>query len=88
MYLRPDTQEEMDVKVVRWGNGLAVGLPIAVVEALGLEAGDQIEIRVLDDSAVAIARACERDELLERLRVFRGRLPSDFVFDRELANAR
>ena len=29
-----------------------------------------------------------RDELLKRLRAFRGRLPADFRFDRDEANAR
>jgi antitoxin MazE len=29
-----------------------------------------------------------REELLKRLRTFRGRLPADFKFDRDGANAR
>jgi len=35
-----------------------------------------------------IARKPGRDELLERLRSLRGRLPADFVFDRDEANER
>jgi antitoxin MazE len=32
------------MQVGRWGNSLAVRLPAAVVEALGLTGGDEIEI--------------------------------------------
>jgi antitoxin MazE len=34
------------VQVAKWGNSLAVRLPSAVVEALELKEGDQIEIRI------------------------------------------
>ena len=34
--------------VAKWGNSLAIRLPAAVVEALELKDGDQIEIRVAD----------------------------------------
>ena len=34
------------MQVAKWGNSLAVRLPAAVVEALELEEGDQIEILV------------------------------------------
>ncbi len=35
-----------------------------------------------------VARKPGRDELVKRLRAFRGRLPTDFKFDRDDANAR
>jgi antitoxin MazE len=74
--------------VAKWGNSLAIRLPAAVVEALNLKAGDDIEVHVADSRALGIARKPGRDELLKRLRAFRGRLPADFKFDREEANAR
>jgi antitoxin MazE len=76
------------MQVAKWGNSLAVRLPAAVVEALGLQEGDQVEIHVADARMFGVARKPERDELLKRLRAFRGRLPPDFKFDREEANAR
>jgi len=76
------------MQVAKWGNSLAIRLPAAVVEALELKAGDEIEIHVADRRAFAIARKPNRDELLKRLRGFRGRLPADFKFDRDEANAR
>jgi antitoxin MazE len=73
--------------VAKWGNSLAIRLPAAVVAALGLKEGDEIEIHVADERELAIARKPGRAELLNRLRAFRGRLPADFKFDRDEANA-
>ncbi|MEX2642385.1 MAG: AbrB/MazE/SpoVT family DNA-binding domain-containing protein [Acetobacterales bacterium] len=76
------------MRVSKWGNSLAVRLPASVVEALELREGDEIEIHVADAREFGIARKPGRAELLERLRAFRGRLPADFRFDRDEANAR
>lgn len=76
------------MQVAKWGNSLAIRLPAVVVEALELKAGDEVEIHVADGRELAVARKPERAELMARLRAFRGRLPADFKFDREEANAR
>ena len=79
---------EGGVQVSKWGNSLAVRLPAAVVEALALKEGDEIEVHVAGAREFAVARKPGRQELLKRLRAFRGRLPEDFKFDRDEANAR
>jgi antitoxin MazE len=76
------------MQVAKWGNSLAVRLPAAVVKALKLREGDEIEIHIADARRLEIARKPGRAELLRRLRAFRGRLPPDFKFDRDEANAR
>jgi antitoxin MazE len=76
------------MQVGRWGNSLAIRLPSAVVEALELKEGDEIEIHVADARKLAVARKPGRAALLKRLRAYRGRLPADFKFDRDEANAR
>lgn len=76
------------MQVAKWGNSLAVRLPAIVVEALELKVGDEIEIHVADSRELGVARKPSRDELLKRLRAFRGRLPPDFKFDRDEVNAR
>jgi antitoxin MazE len=76
------------MRVARWGNSLAVRLPAAIVEALELKEGDDIEIHVAGAKTFVVARKPGRRELLKRLRAFRGRLPADFKFDRDDANAR
>jgi len=49
--------------------------------------GDEIEIHVADIKQFGVAPKPGREELLKRLRAFRGRLPADFKFDRDEANA-
>ncbi len=76
------------MQVSKWGNSLAVRLPASVVEVLDLKEGDEIEIHVADSATFGVSRKPGREALLERLRAFRGRLPADFKFDRDEANAR
>ena len=74
--------------VAKWGNSLAIRLPSAVVKALNLKAGDDIEIRALDAGVVGVLRNEEREAAILRLRSLRGSLPLDYKFDRDEANAR
>jgi len=76
------------MKVCKWGNSLAIRLPAAIVEILDLKVGDDIEIRVAGTRTLDVAQKADREELLRRLRRFRGTLPADFKFDRDEANAR
>lgn len=77
------------MQVAKWGNSLAVRIPAAVAQALQLKEGDDIEILVADANTFAIRRTTDEDlAFLERIRHFRGRMPPDFVFDREEAHAR
>ncbi len=76
------------MQVAKWGNSLAVRLPAAVVEALGLKEGDDVEIHALGSKLIEIGKTPDRRALLARLRKYRGRLPKDFKFDRLEANAR
>jgi len=76
------------MQVAKWGNSLAVRLPAAVVEALNLKEGDQVEIQVAGRNAFEVSKAPGRRELVVRLRKFRGRLPATFRFDRLEANER
>ena len=76
------------MQVAKWGNSLAVRLPAVVVDALTLREGDEIEIHVAGARAFEIKRKPQARELLAQLRKYRGRLPSDFKFDRLEANER
>lgn len=76
------------MRLAKWGNSLAVRLPAAVVEALDLKEGDDIQIDVADPRRFEIARAPLASERLARLRKFRGLMPADFRFDRLDANTR
>ncbi len=76
------------MQVAKWGNSLAVRLPQAVVDALELREGDQIEIQVVGARSVELARKPQPKELLTRLRKLRGKLPAGFKFDRLEAHER
>jgi antitoxin MazE len=76
------------MKVAKWGNSLAVRLPAIVVEAMGLKEGDDIEINAVGSASVAVEKAEDRRQWLDRMRKYEGRLPADFKFDREEANRR
>lgn len=76
------------MQVARWGNSLAVRLPKALVDRLGLKEGDDVEVRAAEDHALEVALTVTREQALARLRSFRGLMPADFRFDRDEANAR
>ena len=76
------------MQISKWGNSLAVRLPAAVVEALELKEGDQVELQVVGPRIFQVAKRPGTRELLARLRKFRGRLPATFKFDRLEANER
>lgn len=76
------------MQVSKWGNSLAVRLPAAVVEALQLREGDEVEIQVAGARRFEVRKRPTGGELLARLRKYRSQLPADFRFDRLEANAR
>ena len=71
------------MQVSNWGNSLAVRLPAAVVERLGLQEGDEIEIEVADPRHFRVAPRSTPRRALETLRTLGWTLPEDFHFDRE-----
>jgi antitoxin MazE len=74
------------MQVAKWGNSLAVRLPAAVVEALELKEGDEVEIRIVGERRFDIERDRSRERALERIRSFRKKLPPGWKFDRDDAN--
>jgi antitoxin MazE len=76
------------MQISKWGNSLAIRLPAAVVEALGLREGDDVTVHAAGKRTLEIERTPGTEELLARLRKYRGRLPKDFKFDRLDAHAR
>lgn len=77
------------MQLAKWGNSLAVRIPADVIRALGLKEGDKIHFRAAPDGVVeVVSDAQRREEAIASLRQFRGRMPADFKFDRDEANAR
>lgn len=76
------------MQVSKWGNSLAIRLPTAVVEALKLKEGDEIDVRVAGERAFDVALDRSRERALKRIIELSRPLPADWKFDREEANAR
>ncbi len=76
------------MQVTRWGNSLAIRLPAAVVEALALKEGDDIEVRIAGDRTFDIGPDQSRLAALESIRKLRRPLPPGWSFDRDDANER
>ena len=76
------------MKVAKWGNSLAVRLLGSVVGALRLKAGDEIGIHIAGPRKFGVARKSDRQDLLNQLSAYRGRLPRDFKFEWEETIAR
>ncbi len=82
------TCAESYLQVYKGGNSLAIRLPASVVEALKIHEGDDIEVVIADERVFKVKKKPGKEAILKRLRQFRGKLPTDFKFDRDDANAR
>lgn len=74
--------------VAKWGNSLAVRLPKALVQSLGLKAGDEVELSPLPHGAIGVGKVDPGAEFLARMAEFNVPAPEGYVFDREEANER
>jgi antitoxin MazE len=79
---------EAAMQVAKWGNSLAVRIPAAVAEALGLKEGDDIQIVLAGDRRFEIERDPTRSKAVARLKALRRPLPKGFKFDRAAAHER
>ncbi len=81
------------MQVAKWGNSLAVRLPVALVQELGIADGDELLLQPSPRQAslpasVTVVRQPGKLEKLQAARKFRAAWPVDFSFDRDEANAR
>ena len=76
------------MQVRKWKGSLAIQLPGAVIEALDLKEGDEVEIEVADHRTFRIARGHTREDALAQLRALSRPLPPGFRFSRDKANER
>lgn len=74
---------ELAVQVSRWGNSLAVRLPAKLVDELGLNEGDEIEIVKATRKRLEVDRDERREKAVEGLRKLRGLVPTGYKFSRK-----
>jgi antitoxin MazE len=77
------------MQVSKWGNSLAVRLPKALVEELGLKAGDELNVVAAKDGGIAVeTKEQRRQRALDHMATRNWKLPADYKFDRDEANER
>jgi antitoxin MazE len=77
------------MQVSKWGNSLAVRLPKALVEELGLKEGDQLSVVAARNGAIEVeTREDQRNRALDRMAARNWTLPEEYRFDRDEANER
>jgi antitoxin MazE len=77
------------MQVSKWGNSLAVRLPKALVEALGLKEGDDLNVVAARDGTIEVeTREVQRQRALARMAKRNWTLPPEYKFDRDEANER
>jgi antitoxin MazE len=80
---------EATMQVSKWGNSLAVRLPKALVDQLGLKEGDDLKVVAAGKGAIEVeTREDQRRRALDRMAVRNWALPPDYKFDRDEANER
>ena len=76
------------MQVAKWGNSLAIRLPKALVEKLGLQPGDELDVVAASDRQIAVEKADRRAAALARMAARKWKRPADFRYDRDEANER
>ena len=76
------------MQVSKWGNSLAVRLPEALVDQLGLKEGDELNVVDVVARTLVVEKEDRRKAALERMAARNWTLPKDYRFDRDEANER
>lgn len=77
------------MQVSKWGNSLAVRLPKALVDELGLKEGDELNLVAARNGTLEVeTKENQRKAALERLASLNWSLPPGYKFDRDEANER
>jgi antitoxin MazE len=77
------------MQVSKWGNSLAVRLPKALVDQLGLKEGDELNVVAARRDRVEVeTKEARRQRALDNLAARNWTLPEGYRFDRDEANER
>ena len=76
------------MRVAKWGNSLAVRLPKALVENLGLKSGDEVQVVAKEPGELVVAKDLRRQRAVERMRRRAWALPDGYTFDRDAVHER
>jgi antitoxin MazE len=84
----PSLPEDM-MRTFKWGDSLAVELPKALIDELGLTEGDELNLVATKDGTIEVEnREDHRRRALDRMAARNWTLPADYRFDRDEADER
>jgi len=87
--LFPKDIMEATMQVSRWGNSLAVRLPKELVDELGLNEGDELNVIAARKGTIEVeTKEARRQRAIENIRARNWTLPPGYKFDRDEANER
>ena len=67
------------MKLAKWGNSLAIRIPVEVVEQLGIGPNEEVEIKVTGENSFEVTRDRRRQDALEAMRKLAVPLPAGYV---------
>jgi antitoxin MazE len=77
------------MQVSKWGNSLAVRLPKALVDQLGLKEGDELNVVAAKAGKIEVeTKAAKRRRALDNMAGRNWTAPEGYRFDRDEANER
>jgi antitoxin MazE len=76
------------MQVFKWVDSLVVRLPETLVEKMGLKDGDEVNVTSADSRTIAISKADQDRDFVQKLRALQKPAPEGFVWNRDDANAR
>ena len=77
------------MQISKWGNSLAVRLPKALVDQLGLKEGDELNVVAARRDRIEVeTKEARRQRALDNLAARNWTLPEGYRFDRDEANER
>lgn len=69
------------MQVARWGNSLAIRIPVAVTRALSLAEGDEVEVTARE-GRLELAKV-DREAAIARIRAMAVSMPKGWKFNRD-----
>lgn len=79
----------VQMQVSKWGNSLELRLPKALVEELGLNEGDELNVVAAKAGAIEVeTKAARRRRALDNMAARHWAAPEGYRFDRDEANER
>jgi antitoxin MazE len=81
----------MRLQLAKWGNSLAVRLPVECVRATGLRQGDSVDAEITPAGTITLtpAKSFDKSTFLQRLRKLRQNMPmTEPVVERMRRSAR